>query len=94
MAIWRIPVKWECGGSVLVKASTLEKAVSLASEANFPDEDWCDNEVYVEDETNEYIRKYYNDGQLDEEITAANEIYSPREKVRVIATGVFNQTEL
>lgn len=87
MALWSIPVRRECCGTVLVEAPTLEKAVELAPEANVPDEDWCGDEVYVEDETNEYIRKYANDDQPDEEITAENEIYSPREKVQVIATG-------
>lgn len=87
MAIWKIPVRWECGGTVLVEAPTLEKAAELAQEADFPDEDWRDDEVYVEDETDEYIRKYDNNDQPDEEITAENEIYSPREKVKIIATG-------
>lgn len=87
MALWNIPVRWECGGAVNVEAPTLEKAIELAQYAPFPDEDWSDDSVYVDDEASEYIRKYDNDNQPDEKITSANEIYSLHEKVQVIATG-------
>lgn len=87
MALWDIPVRWGCGGTVSVEAPTIEKAIELAQFAPFPNSDWDDDEFYVDDLGCDDTRRYYNNDQPDEEITSANEIYSEGEEVQVIDTG-------
>lgn len=87
MALWDIPVRWECGGVVSVEAPTIEKAIELAQYAPFPDSDWSADEFYVDNLDCDDMRNYYNNDQHDEKVTSANEIYSEGEEVQVIDTG-------
>lgn len=88
MALWRIPVHWTVGGDAKIEAPTLEMALRTISEASFPDEDWendllepdCDCDVAA-------IRRFYNDGQADEEVTSENRILERNSEVEVISTG-------
>lgn len=88
LALWRIPVHWTVGGDAKIEAPTLEMALRTISEASFPDEDWendllepdCDCDV-------ETIRRLYNDGQADEEVTSENRILERNSEVEVISTG-------
>lgn len=71
MKTWKIPVAWSMCGIVNIEANTLEDAIELAMgrDGNIPitdDGTFIDGTWEVDCDDDEYIRKYYNDGQEDE----------------------------
>ena len=72
MKTWKIPVNWTMMGMVTVEAETLEEAIEIAKDdegiipipdnGSFMDGSW---EVDCFDE--DYLRKYYNNNQKDDE---------------------------
>ena len=88
MALWRIPVHWTVGGDAEIEAPTLEVALHIIGEASFPDEDW-ENDWFEPDSDYdvETIRRLYNCGQADEEVTSENRILAINSEVEVISTG-------
>lgn len=72
MKTWKIPVVWQEMGTVVVEANTLAEAIEIArdddgiipipDDGTFVDGSW---EVDCEDEN--YLRKYYNNNQEDED---------------------------
>ncbi len=73
MKTWKIPVCWTMMGVVTVEADTLDKAIEIAQDdegiiplpdnGTFLDGSW-EVDCYDED----YLRKYYNHGQYDEDV--------------------------
>lgn len=73
MKTWKIPVCWTMMGVVTVEADTLDKAIEIAQDdegiiplpdnGTFLDGSW-EVDCYDED----YLRKYYNNGQYDEDV--------------------------
>lgn len=73
MKTWKIPVCWTMMGVVTVEADTLDKAIKIAQDdegiiplpdnGTFLDGSW-EVDCYDED----YLRKYYNNGQYDEDV--------------------------
>lgn len=74
MKTWRIPVCWRMMGVVTVEAKTLGEAIEIAQDdegvipipdnGTFLDGSWEVDCCYDED----YLRKYYNNGQYDEDV--------------------------
>ena len=72
MKTWKIPVVWQEMGIVVVEANTLEEAIEIAraddgvipipDDGSFLEGSW---EVDCEDE--DFLRKFYNNNQKDEE---------------------------
>ena len=73
MKTWKIPVCWTMMGTVNVEANTLNEAIEIAQDdegiiplpdnGTFLDGSW-EVDCYDED----YLRKYYNNGQYDEDV--------------------------
>lgn len=53
---WRIPCTWSVMGTAVVEADTLEEAIEMVKDPEFP---------LPDDE--DFIRDFYNDGQEDDE---------------------------
>lgn len=70
MKRWKIPVSWEMFGIVEIEANTLEEALEMAWDdfVDIPDNgNYIDASWRVDDENPEYVRKWFNDDQEDEE---------------------------
>ena len=69
MKTWKIPVIWKMYGTVEIEANTLEEAFELAEDdpIPLPDGDYVNEFWKVDSEDEDFVRKYYNDGQEDEE---------------------------
>lgn len=70
MKEWKIPVRYEKDGFVIVEANTLDDALYEAencSLSDIQDEEYVWDSMQIEIEDPEYIRKQYNNGQEDEE---------------------------
>lgn len=66
---WKIPYTWSVRGTAIVEADTLEEAIEIVQDPDFP---LPDNEEYVPESfgisgDENYIRDFYNDGQKDDE---------------------------
>ena len=63
-------------------------ALHIISEASFPDEDWENDSFEPDYDCDvETIRRLYNCGQADEEVTSENRILENNSEVEVISTG-------
>lgn len=72
MKTWKIPVCWTMMGTIKVDANTLDEAIGIAidhdgvipipDDGTFLDGSW-EADCFDED----YLRKYYNNGQYDED---------------------------
>lgn len=70
MKEWKIPVRYEKDGFVIVEANTLDDALYEAencSPSDIQDEEYVWDSMQIEIVDPEYIRKQYNNGQKDEE---------------------------
>ena len=66
---WKIPCTWSVMGNAIVEADTLEEAIEIVQDPDFP---LPDDEGYVSESFDisgdeDYIRDFYNDGQEDNE---------------------------
>ena len=73
MKTWKIPVCWTMMGVVTVEADTLDKAIEIAQDDEgiipLPDNGTClDGSWEVDCYDEDYLRKYYNNGQYDEDV--------------------------
>lgn len=72
MKTWKIPVSWTMMGVIEVEADSLDKAIEVAKDDEevvpFPDNGcYMAGSWEVDCFDKNYLRKYYNDEQCDEE---------------------------
>ena len=70
MSWWKVPVSWQMQGTVKIQADTLEDALEIAEDKKgiipIPDNgEYINASWTVDAEDPEYVRTYYNDGQMD-----------------------------
>lgn len=66
---WKIPCTWSVAGTAVVEADTLEEAIEIVQDPDFPlpeAEDYVTDSFGIPDDEN-FIRDFYNDGQEDDE---------------------------
>lgn len=66
---WRIPCTWSVMGTAVVEADTLEEAIEMVKDPEFPlpeDEGYVTDSFDIPDDE-DFIRDFYNDGQEDNE---------------------------
>lgn len=66
---WRIPCTWSVMGTAVVEADTLEEAIEIVQDPDFPlpeDEGYVSESFGVSGDE-DYIRDFYNDEQEDNE---------------------------
>lgn len=68
MKTWKIPIAYSMAGTVKIEANTLKEAINIAldDETELPDNAYYIDGSFGVDESEEFIRKYYNNNQKDD----------------------------